>query len=218
MGTTGALKGIILTADSSEGDATGWCPGTGMLLPLANVSVIERILDEYERVGVKEALIAAGSDTREIASLCGDGARWNLALTCLDAPESIGPHETMKDVAAFTGEAVFLVTSGPVLLPEEAYLRAVQMYDESGLRGIRLWERNGDASGDGHGRDGIYLMAADVFGFIDESDGDAGRTCSFGSILDALAGPAAAEGWTWRRNTNRTIQARPKHTWNRMNG
>ena len=188
MGTTGALKGVILTADSGEGDAAGWCPGTGMLLPLANVSMIERILDEYERAGVKEALVAAGSDQREVASLCGDGARWNMALTCMDQPESGSPNEVMKEVAAFTGEAVFLATRGPVLLPAEACLRAVQMHDDQDLRGIRLWESKGDASGDGHGHDGVYLLAADVRGFIDESDGAGGRACSFGSILDTLAG------------------------------
>ena len=188
MGTTGALKGVILTADSGEGGAAGWCPGTGMLLPLANVSMIERILDEYERAGVKEALVAAGSDTREVASLCGDGARWNMALNCTDQPDARNPHEIMKEVAAFTGEAAFLATRGPVLLPAEACLRAVQMHDDQDLRGIRLWERNADASGDGHGRDGVYLLAADVRGFVHERDGAGGRACSFGSILDTLTG------------------------------
>lgn len=188
MGTIGALKGVVLTADSGEGDATGWRTGTGMLLPLANVPMIERILDAYERVGVKEALVAAGSDTGKVASLCGDGARWNMALTYLDTTKARSPNEIMKEVAAFTGEAVFLATHGPALLPAEAYLRAVQQYDENSLRDIRLWERKGEAPGDGHRRDGVYLLAADVRGFIDESDVAAGRTVSFGSILDALAG------------------------------
>ncbi len=187
MGTTGALKGVILTEDSGEGGATGWGFGAGMLLPLANVSMIERILDEYERAGVKEALIAAGSDTREVVSICGDGARWHMTLTCMDQAEARNPHEIMKEVAAFTGEAAFLATRGPVLLPAEACLRAVQMHDDQDLRGIRLWESKGDASGDGHGRDGVYLLAADICGIIDESDGADGRACSFGSILDTQA-------------------------------
>ncbi len=186
MGTTGALKGVILTADSGEGGGAGWCPGTGMLLPLANVSMIERILDEYERAGVKETLFAAGNDTREVALLCGDGARWNMALTCMDQAEARNPHEITKEVATFTGGAVFLATQGPVLLPAEACLRAVQMHDDQDLRGIRLWERNGDASGDGHGCDGVYLLAADICGFTDESDGVGGRACSFGSLLDTM--------------------------------
>lgn len=191
MGTTGALKGVILTADSDDGDSPGWCPGTGMLLPLANVSMVERILDEYERVGVKETLVAAGSDTREVASLCGDGTRWNMALTCMDASEDYRPNRIMKEVASFTGEAVFLATLGPVLLPAEAYARAIQMHDDQdlrGLRGLRLREGNRDASDDRHGSDGVHLLAADVRGFVDESDGSTGRACSFGSILDTLAG------------------------------
>ena len=194
MGITGALKGVVLTADSGEGDATGWGFGTGMLLPLANVSIIERILDEYERAGVKETLVAAGSDTREVASLCGDGARWNMSLTYLDHPEARSPNEirrspneVMKEVAAFTGDALCLATRGPVLLPAEACQCAVRKYDDQDLRGIRLWESKADASGDGQERDGVYLLAADICGFLDESGGADGRACSFGSILDALA-------------------------------
>ena len=187
MGTIGSLKGVILTADSGEGGAAGWGFGTGMLLPLAKVSMIERILNEYERAGVKEALVGAGSDTREVASLCGAGARWNMALAYLDQPEARSPHEILKEVAAFTGEAVFLATQGPALLPAGSCLRAVQMHDDQDLRGIRLWESKADATGDGHGRDGVYLLAADVRGFVDERDGADGRACSFGSILDTQA-------------------------------
>lgn len=209
METTGELKGVILTADSDDGDSPGWHPGTGMLLPLANVSMAERILDEYERVGVKEALVAAGSDTREVASLCGDGTRWNMVLTYHDAPEDHSPNKIMEEAAAFTGGAMFLATRGPVLLPAKAYARAFQMHDDQDLRGprgLRLWEGNRDAADDRHGSDGVYLLAADVRGFVDESDGVGGRSgqrtgafdtvsesravraCSFGSILDTLAG------------------------------
>lgn len=187
MGTTGARKGVILTADSDDGGSPGWHPGTGILLPLANVSMVERILDEYERVGVKETLVAAGNDTCAVASLCGDGTRWNMALTCMDASEDHSPNRIMKEVASFTGEAVLLATRGPVLLPVEAYARAVQIYHESGIRGIRLWEGNRDASDDRHGNDGVYLLAADGRGFEDESDGSTGRACSFRSLLDAQA-------------------------------
>jgi len=196
MGMTGALKGVILTAESGEGDSTGWRPGTGLLLPMANVSMIERILDEYERAGVRETLIAAGNDTREVPSICGNGARWNMVLTYPDHVESHSPHEIMKEVAAFTGEAGFLATRGPVLLGAAAYQRAVQMYEESvreesGLRGIRLWSRNEHVTDDGHGSegsDGIYLLAPGFQGFSDSSGGAGDRAGSFDSILDTLAG------------------------------
>ena len=217
MGMTGALKGVILTAESGEGGSRRWCSGTGLLLPMANVSMIERILDEYERAGVKETLIAAGNDTREVASICGNGARWNMVLTYPDHVESLRPHEVMKEVAAFTGEAGFLATRGPVLLHADAYLRAVQMYEESvreesGLHGIRLWERNEHVTDDGHGsegRDGIYLLAPGFHGFSDSS-GAGDRARSFGSILDTLAGRGdrvptmpvmATEGEPYRTDT-----------------
>ncbi len=190
MGITGTLKGVILAANPGESDAAGWYPGTGMLQPMANVSMIERILDAYERAGVTETLIAAGKDTREAASICGSGARWNMVLTCHDQPEARSPQEIMKEVAAFAGEAAFLATHGAVLLNAEAYLRAVQLYDDDGLHGIRLWERTGETSGDAHGSDGgdgIYLLAPDVCDVMEESGSTGERACSFRSILDTLA-------------------------------
>ena len=207
---TGALKGVILTANPGEGDSAGWHSGTGMLLPMANVPMIERILDEYERAGVKETLIAAGKDTREAASNCGSGARWNMVLTYHDRPEARSPHEIMKKVAAFAGEAVLLATRGPVLLNAAAYLRAVLMYDENNLRGIRLWESDGEAPGDedgsdggdafgsdvgdvgaacgSDGGDGVYLLTPDVCDVINEGEGTGDRAHSIGVILNTLAG------------------------------
>lgn len=206
MGITGAIKGVIVTAAPGEGGGARWRPGTGMLLPMANVPMIERILNAYERVGVTETFIAAGRDARKAASICGNGARWNMVLTYRDQPETRSPQEIMKAVAAFAGEAVFLATQGSVLLNAEAYLHAVQMYDENGLRGICLWERNEDAPGDedgshggdafgsdgsdargSDGSDGIYLLTPDACDVINESGGAGERACSFGSILDTLA-------------------------------
>ena len=76
MGHTGALKGVVLTADSDENDAGGWHAGTGMLLPLANVPLIERILDAYERPACGKRLSRpAGTVARSPSSAgtAGDG-------------------------------------------------------------------------------------------------------------------------------------------------
>ena len=81
MDDNGSVRGVILTGNRDAAGSAGWGDCPDLLLPLANVSMIERILDAYERAGVTETLIAAGQDTRQAASICGSGARWNMVLT-----------------------------------------------------------------------------------------------------------------------------------------
>ena len=111
-----------------------------------------------------------------------------MALTCADLSNARTPHEIVKEVAVFTGEAVFLATCGPVLLKAETYLRAVRMHAENGIRGIRLWERRGDASRDRRGSDGVYLLTPEVCGTINENGGNGAHAVSLGALLNPLAG------------------------------
>ena len=188
MGVTGSLKGVVLVENRRVQDSAGWNPCTGLLLPMANVPMVERILAGYEHAGIRETLIAAGRDTHEIASLCGNGARWNMALTFLGQPEACGSIESMKEVAAFTEDAPFLTTQGPVLLDGEAYLRAVQSHSDNGPSGIRVWQSARESPGDDNGRDGVYFLTPGVYDVFYDGSEPGARACSFDAALDMLAG------------------------------
>ena len=164
-----------------------WDPCTGLLLPMANVPMVERIMAGYEHAGIRETLIAAGRDTHEIASLCGNGARWNMALTFQDHPDAPGSIESMKEVAAFTEDAPFLTTQGPVLLDGEAYQRAVQSHSDNGPSGIRVWQSARESPGSDDGCDGVYLLTPGVYDIIIESGDPGTRACYFDGALDQLA-------------------------------
>ena len=180
MEESGSVKGVILTADRDAGGSVAWDRGTGLLLPLANKPMVERILDGYERAGVKETLIAAGRDTGEIAALCGDGARWDMTLVylaCRDGTDGQGVveqveqgtvveqdlFERVRELAAFTKNAPFLVTAGPVLLEPGVYRSLVHTYCESRPWGIRAGRRAGNTAGNADKVCGVYLMTTRVF-------------------------------------------------------
>ena len=194
MDDNGSVKGVILTADGEAG-SVGWDPGPGLFLPLANTPLVERILGEYARAGIRETLISAGRDTREIASLCGDGARWGMTLTYQDAPDDQGStekshFERVRELAVFTKNAPFLVTPGPLLLESAVYGSLIQTYRESHPRGIRAGLHIGSA-GSAHGNDhestGIYLMTPHVYdALISENPGEDTPDNLFDAALEEL--------------------------------
>jgi len=202
MDDCGSVKGVILTAGDEAG-SVGWDPGPGLLLPLANTPLVERVLGEYARAGIQETLISAGRDTGEIASLCGDGARWDMILTCRDAPDDQGATEKsnlerVRELALFTKNAPFLVTAGPLLLESEVYGSLIQTYRETHPRGIRAGRRAGstgiqagrragNSPGNANESTGIYLMTPHVYdALICEKAGEDTPDNLFDAALEEL--------------------------------
>ena len=198
MDDSGSTKGVILTLNDEAG-SVGWDPGAGLLLPLANTPLVERVLGEYARAGIRETLISAGRDTREIASLCGDGARWDMSLTYLDPPDVQGSTEKsnlerVRELAEFTKNAPFLVTPGPILLESKVYGSLIQSYSETHPRGIRAGRNVGSAGsvgstpGNAHESTGIYLMTPHVYdALISENAGEDTPDNLFKAALEELA-------------------------------
>ena len=202
MDDSGSVKGVIMTAGEEAG-SVGWDPGPGLLLPLANTPLVETVLGEYARAGIQETLILAGRDTSEIASLCGDGARWDMTLTYRAALDDQGSTEKsnlerVRELAVFTKNAPFLVTPGPLLLESEVYGSLIQTYREThprgiraGLRagntGIRAGRRTGNSPGNAKETTGIYLMTPHVYdALISENPGEDTPDNLFDAALEEL--------------------------------
>ncbi len=180
MDDSGSVKGVILTVDDEAG-SVGWDPGPGLLLPLANTPLVERVLGEYARAGIRETLISAGRDTREIASLCGNGARWDMSLTYSDPPDGQGciekgHFERVRELAEFTKNAPFLVTPVPLLLESKVYGSLIQSYSETHPRMIRAGRHVGNAGSAGnppgiaYESTGIYLMTPHVYDALNSEE------------------------------------------------
>ena len=204
MDDNGLVRGIILTADRDAAGPAKWDGCPDLLLPLANKPLVEWILSEYARTGVRETLIAAGRDTGEIAARCGNGVRWGMSLAYLDArddrdardardaPAGLRLCQLMGEVAAFAKDAPFLVSTGPQLLESEVCAQLVQSYREHSPCGIRAGRSAGQASGpsrDAAEHTRIYLMsprACEVL--VDLSTHDHTLNGLFDAALDDLAG------------------------------
>ncbi|MXW06205.1 MAG: NDP-sugar synthase [Gemmatimonadetes bacterium] len=210
MDDNGLVRGVILTEDRDAAGPAEWDSCPDLLLPLANKPLVEWMLAEYARAGVRESLIAAGRDTGEIAEFCGDGARWGMSLayweerdsrdaweardarTARDAPAGQRLCRFVREVTAFTKDAPFLVSTGPQLLESEVYAQLVQSYREHRPCGIRAGRITGHTSGTSryiaeHTR--IYLMTARTCEvLVNKSTHDHTLNGLFGAALVDLAG------------------------------
>ena len=204
MDDNGLVRGVILTEDRNAAGPAKWDGCPDLLLPLANKPLVDWMLSEYARVGVRETLIAAGRDTGEIASRCGNGARWGISLAYLDArddrdardardaPAGLRLCQLIGEVAAFAKDAPFLVSTGPLLFESGVYAQLVQSYREHSPCGIRAGRSAGQASGpsrDAAEHTRIYLMsprACEVL--VDLSTHDHRLNGLFDAALDDLAG------------------------------
>lgn len=173
MDDNGLVRGIILTSDRDAAGPSQWGGCPDLLLPLANKPLVEWILSGYARAGIRETLIGGGRDNREIASVCGNGAQWGMSLAYQDAWDDTDPRdardalagqgllERVREVAAFTKDAPFLVTLGSLLLGTEDYARLIQSYREHRPCGIRAGRGAGHTYGtsrDAAAHTRIYLM------------------------------------------------------------
>ncbi|MXX03895.1 MAG: NDP-sugar synthase [Gemmatimonadetes bacterium] len=203
MDDNGLVRGVILTEDRDAAGPAEWDGCPDLLLPLANRPLVEWMLSEYARAGVRETLIAAGRDTGEIAAFCGNGARWGISLAyqdarnardardARDAPAGQRLCQFVREVAAFAKDAPFLVSTGPQLLGSEVYAQLVQSYREHRPCGIRTGRNAGHTSGtsrdaDEHSR--IYLMTVRTCEvLVDRSTHDYTLNGLFDAALDDLA-------------------------------
>ncbi|MCY3713747.1 MAG: NDP-sugar synthase [Gemmatimonadetes bacterium] len=220
MEDNGLVRGVILTEDRDAAGPAEWDSCPDLLLPLANKPLVEWILSGYARVGVRESLIAAGRDTGEIAEFCGDGARWGMSLSygdvrndrdapaardarddriapaARDAPAGQRLCRLVREVTAFTKDALFLMTPGPLLLESEDYARLVQSYREHRPCGIRAGRSAGltySAPGDAAAESSVYLMMPRTREVLENVDT---RDHTLNSLFDAALVELAGRGET----------------------
>lgn len=199
MDENGSVRGVILAGDQDVAGSVEWDPSPALLLPLANTPLVERILGAYARAGIRETLIAAGRHTREIALPCGDGSRWDMTLAYLacrdvqDGPGGQHPNERVREVAAFTKDAPFLITSGPFLLKSEVYESLIRSYRESRPVGIRAGRHAGITEENADRSAGFCLMTPRIY---DALENVKTRDHTLASLFDSALDDLAARGET----------------------
>lgn len=70
------------------------------LMPIGDGTVVDHLLEQFSAAGVDEVLITVSKFGPLIKSYCGDGSRWNLAITYVTEDEplgTIGPLNALRE-------------------------------------------------------------------------------------------------------------------------
>ncbi len=163
MNTAQPLKGVILNQNPATTKPKCWYREEDMLIPIANVPLIEWILEGYKQVGIRETLISIGPDSHQISTFCGDGSRWNMTLTYNDENTTNFTNILESQISTFTEKASLLVTLGPILLGEEVYRKAVCQLIDNPSKCICLWQNYIEDTSPQTVSLGVYLLSSNMY-------------------------------------------------------
>lgn len=83
------------------------------LMPIGDGTVVDHLLDQFSRAGVRTVFITVSKFGPLIRSYCGDGSRWNLRIEYVEEDQplgTIGPLSGLRDRLS----SPFLVTNSDV--------------------------------------------------------------------------------------------------------
>ena len=110
------MKAMILAAGlgTRMRPLTEHCPKP--LLPLLLQPILDHILAQLRRYGVRDVIINLHHQAEQLAQWLGDGSRWDVRLVLSFEPEILGTAGALKRVEPLLREAPFLVLNADVLM------------------------------------------------------------------------------------------------------
>ena len=110
------MKAMILAAGlgTRMRPLTEHCPKP--LLPLLLQPMLDHILAQLRRYGVRDVIINLHHQAEQLAQWLGDGSRWDVRLCLSFEPEILGTAGALKRVEPLLREAPFLVLNADVLM------------------------------------------------------------------------------------------------------
>jgi mannose-1-phosphate guanylyltransferase len=110
------MKAMILAAGlgTRMRPLTEHCPKP--LLPLLLQPMLDHILAQLRRYGVRDVIINLHHQAEQLAQWLGDGNRWDVRLVLSFEPEILGTAGALKRVEPLLRDAPFLVLNADVLM------------------------------------------------------------------------------------------------------
>jgi UDP-N-acetylglucosamine diphosphorylase/glucosamine-1-phosphate N-acetyltransferase len=112
------MKAVILAAGEGNRMRPLTYTRPKVMLPLANKPILEHLLIEMKKAGVKEFTMVVGYHGETIRQHFGDGAKWNVNIDYVTQRKQLGTAHAVKMVEGFV-KGKFLLGNGDVLLKAE---------------------------------------------------------------------------------------------------
>ncbi len=109
------MKGVILAAGEGNRMRPLTYTRPKVMLPLANRPMLEHLLIEMKKAGIKDFTIVVGYHAETIRQYFGDGARWGVNIDYVTQRKQLGTAHAVKMVEGFTRDR-FLLANGDIIL------------------------------------------------------------------------------------------------------
>ena len=176
------MKAVILAA----GEGTRMHPLTHtrpkVMLPIANKPIVEHLLIELKKAGIKEVTFVVGYHAETIRQHFGDGDKWDMRIDYANQRKQLGTANALTLVESFMKEK-FLLTNGDVIVRAKEISKVLKsdnitlsLLESEDTTGLGVVEVAGDKVERIHEKvenppsnlvnAGIYLMTPDIFSAI----------------------------------------------------
>ncbi len=176
------MKAVILAA----GEGTRMHPLTHtrpkVMLPIANKPIVEHLLIELKKAGIKEVTLVVGYHAETIRQHFGNGDKWNLKIDYVNQRKQLGTANALTLVESFVNEK-FLLTNGDVIVKANEIEKVLKgeditlsLIESENTTGLGVVEVTGDCVEQIHEKvdnppsnlvnAGIYLMIPEIFSAI----------------------------------------------------
>jgi UDP-N-acetylglucosamine diphosphorylase/glucosamine-1-phosphate N-acetyltransferase len=179
------LKAVILAA----GEGTRMRPLTytrpKVMLPIANKPILEHLLLEASRAGIKDFILIVGYRDEQVRGYFGDGAKWQVNIEYCNQRKQAGTADALRMVEGLIDDR-FLMINGDILVRSgditrlmekaEDTVSVIEQEDVSNLgvvetrqnRVVRIHEKMAEPPS--HlANAGLYLFTPEIFTAIEET-------------------------------------------------
>ena len=109
------MKAVILAAGEGNRMRPLTYTKPKVMLPLANKPILEHLIIEMKKAGVKDYTIVVGYHAETIRQHFGDGAKWGVSIDYVTQRKQLGTAHAVKMVEGLVKDK-FLLANGDVLL------------------------------------------------------------------------------------------------------
>lgn len=108
-------KAIILSGGWGTRLRPLTCTIPKTLIPIVNVPLMERIVKQLIKVGIKEIILAVNVMSEQLKNYFGDGSKWEITIQYTDEKEPMGTAGAVKLAEDLIGNDNFFMLNGDVI-------------------------------------------------------------------------------------------------------
>ncbi len=108
-------KAIILSGGWGTRLRPLTCTMPKTLIPIVNVPLMERIIKQLTKAGIKEIILAVNVMSEQLKNYFGDGSKWKITIHYTDEKEPMGTAGAVKLAEDLIGNDNFFMFNGDII-------------------------------------------------------------------------------------------------------